>query len=80
MKIRLHVTEPTEVDIDGVNQIIKPNIYIVDNEKFCKENNFMKCSKCGEYFDTINEFGQYHDLYEENIDKQYCESCFNSIA
>lgn len=77
--IKLTVTEETIVILNGKEITLTPQVYKTDDEKFCKENDFIKCHKCKGYFDYGNEFGQFHEQYKKRKDKSYCDECFNSL-
>jgi len=74
---RVHVTQQTEVSLNGNNVVIKPDIYKVDDINFCKENDFMQCPKCKEWFDEVTCVTKYHPQFDERKQFDYCETCFN---
>lgn len=75
--IQLSVTKEIELVLNGTLVTLAPQVYQVDDEKFCKENDFMKCDGCKNYFDEINELGIYHPKYDERKQKSYCTTCFD---
>lgn len=74
--LRVHVTIPTEVLMNGKLINIKPDIYNVNNIKFCNDNDFKKCWTCKEYFDEINNITKYHPQFDINKQREYCTTCF----
>lgn len=76
--VRVHVSQPTEVILNGNLIEIKTGSYNVTDTKFCKDNDFMQCSGCKDWFDEVSSLGIYHPQYDERKQKHYCEKCFNS--
>jgi hypothetical protein len=50
--------------------------YNLTDEKLAIKNEFFKCHKCKNYFDTIHSLSQYHERYDE---KEYCKSCLQKV-
>lgn len=76
---RLFLTEPVECEKDGKEILLNQPIYNVSDIKWV-EKNFHKCNKCKDYFGTIWEVTKYNPLFEKYGDKQYCETCFQTLA
>lgn len=77
--ITLNVTQATDVILNGTLTKLQPQSYKTKDEKFCKENDFIKCFKCKNYFDESWQFTKYHFKYDRCKDKTYCKECFNLL-
>lgn len=74
---KVHVTSEQPVILNGQIVTIQAQVYNVDNIDFCKENDFIQCGKCKEWFDESWEIGLYHPEYDERKQKVYCKTCFD---
>ena len=73
----VNITIPTEVSLNNNTATIQPGSYTVDDLTFCKENDFMKCGRCREWFDEVHSVSQYHPKFNERKQLYYCGTCFD---
>jgi hypothetical protein len=73
---KLHLTEAHEIIKDGVEITLSNPLYNLSDDRLAKDNNFIKCWKCKDYFDVVWMFGDYHPQCDG---REYCESCFKNL-
>lgn len=69
---KLFLTEPHTIIKNGQEVHLHELVYNISDENLMKENGFLKCHKCKNYFDKIEFFTKYHPKFNE---KEYCSGC-----
>jgi hypothetical protein len=77
MNRKVHITEPTQIIYKDQESTISPGSYTIDSEEFCKENDFMQCYRCKDWFSEVHEVTKYHPMYNDRKQNVYCSKCFD---
>ena len=75
----LNLTEEHTVEKDGKLLVLNLPQYNLSSDKLAKDNEFLKCSRCKNYFDKINNLGPYHPLFQKYGDAEFCDICFDIV-
>lgn len=74
---KLFLTETQTIkNLEDKEIVLTGSEYNLSDDKLAIKNEFYRCHKCKNFFDSIHSLSPYHHNYDE---KEYCGTCIQKL-